>query len=141
MRAPHYIWLFLILILSIPHYFVISNHIILLISKKNQNKFFSIERNFKLTSDLKQNTPRNYPEPRPVTRGIGFHFPDPQGMTNCHSLDSPNPRGMKIAGKLASLSTTGVTLKLSGRTPNRPTNMQCTCMVIKPSHGPSRNQL
>ena len=39
MRAPHYIWLFLILILSIPHYFVISNHIILLISKTNQNKF------------------------------------------------------------------------------------------------------
>ena len=110
MCVPHYIWLFLILILSIPHYFVISNHIIFLISKKKiQNKLFSIKRNFKLfsikinfklSSNLKQNTPRNYPEPQPETWGIGFCFPHPRGMTNCHS---PNPRGMKIAGELASL--------------------------------------
>ena len=106
MHAPHYIWLFLILFLSIPHYFVISNHIVLLTSKKkkekNPNKFFSIKRNFKLTSNLKQNTPRIYPEPQPETRGIGFCFPNPRGMTHCHS---PIPRGMEISGELASLRT------------------------------------
>ena len=41
MRDSHYIWLSFKLILSIPHYFVTSNHenhIILLISKKNCKK-------------------------------------------------------------------------------------------------------
>ena len=56
--------------------------------KKNQKRLFSIKINFKLTSNLKQNTPGNSPDPEYETQGIGVSFPD--------------PRGMKIAGELAS---------------------------------------
>ena len=57
-----------------------------------------------MTSNLKQNSPRNSQNPEPETRGISFSFPDPQGMKKCHSPISRNPRGMKIARELASLS-------------------------------------
>ena len=57
MHDPHYIWLFLTLILSIPHYFVISyheNHISFWFWKKEyKKKIFTLKRNFKLTSNLK----------------------------------------------------------------------------------------
>ena len=79
MCDPHYIWLFLILILSIPYNFVISNHenhIILFIKKKIPQKIPKI--------------PQNSPNPKLETRG----------MTNYHS---PNPRGKKIDRKLAFL--------------------------------------
>ena len=88
MCDPHYIWLFLILVSSTPCNFVISNHeshIILLIFFKKMKIIFSIKRNFKLTSNLKPNTPRISPE---------------HGK---QVLVSPIPRGMKIAGELASL--------------------------------------
>ena len=92
MCDPHCIWLFLILILSIPRNFVISNHenhIILLIKK----------RNFKLTSNLKQNTPRT-PTRNPGNR---FSFPRSPRNDKLPFPDPPNLRGMKIAGELASL--------------------------------------
>ena len=110
----NYIWLFLILILSIFRNFVISNH-------ENHNvwfvyyryylnrrfctyeikcKFFSIKIIFKLTSNLKQILPEIPPNPKLETNRIGFSFPNPQGMTNCHSQ---NPRGTKTTGGLASL--------------------------------------
>ena len=101
MSVPHYIWLYLILILSIPHYFVTSNHIILLISKKNSRQILFKKKIFKLTSDLKQNTPWNHPKPQPETRG--FSFPWSPRNDKLPLPDSPNPRGMKLARGLASL--------------------------------------
>ena len=55
-----------------------------------------IKRNFKLTSNLKQNSPQNSPEPE--TRGIGFSFPDPWGVTDCHSPIPWIPEEWKLPG-------------------------------------------
>ena len=51
MHDLHFIWLSLILILSIPRYFFISNHenhIILLISKKNSKKILLNKKKFQI---------------------------------------------------------------------------------------------
>ena len=58
--------------------FVISNHENHTIFKKrNQRKFFSMDFNFKLTSNLKQILPEIPPNPDDETQEIGFSFPDP----------------------------------------------------------------
>ena len=67
MRDPHYIWLSLILILSILCYFVISNHenhIILLISKKVSKKILLKKKKFqiKFKSEIKYSP--KFPRPR-----------------------------------------------------------------------------
>ena len=66
--------------------------------KKILKKFFWIKNNFKLTSNLKYNTPRNSPNPNPETRGIGFSFPDPRGMKNSHSPIPRIPRNKNRRG-------------------------------------------
>ena len=89
----YYIWLFLISILSIPCYFVISNHenhFLLLISKKKilfNKKKFQIDFKFEIKCSPKF--------PRPHTRNPGNRV-------------SPKPRGMKIAGEFASLNVTRI---------------------------------
>ena len=49
--------------------------------------------------NLKQNTPRNSPKPKPGTRGIGFSFPDklpfPESLKNenCRGIGIPRCKG------------------------------------------------
>ena len=104
MRAPHYIWLFLILISSIPHYFVISNHIILLISKKNSKQILFNKKKFQI--NFKSETKYSPKLPRTPTRNPGNRILFPRSPSNdkLPFPDSPNPRGMEIAGELASLT-------------------------------------
>ena len=70
---PHYIWLFLILISSIPRYFDISNHekrIILLILKKNSKKILFNLKKFQI--DFKSEIKYSPKFPRPRNPGNTF---------------------------------------------------------------------
>ena len=103
MCYPHYIWLFLILISSISHYFVISNHIILLISKTNSKQILFNKKKFQI--NFKSETKYSPKLPRTPTRNPGNRFLFPRSPRNdkLPFPDSPNPRGMEIAGELPSL--------------------------------------
>ena len=103
---PHS-FLSLVLILSIPHYFVISNHIILLISKKNSKQILFNKKKFQI--NFKSETKYSPKLPRTPTRNPGNRFLFPRSPRNdkLPFPDSPNPRGMEIAGELASLVMTG----------------------------------
>ena len=107
MRVSHYIWLFLILISSIPHYFVISNHIIFLISKKNSKQILFNKKKFQIK--FESETKYSPKLTRTPTRNQGNRLLFPRSPRNdkLPFPDSPNPRGIEIAGELASLQTIG----------------------------------
>ena len=48
-----------------------------------------------MTSNLKQNTPGNSPDPEYETQGIGVSFPDPRGMKIAVELTSLCPNSSK----------------------------------------------
>ena len=99
----------MILILAIPHDFVISNHIILLISKKNSKQILFNKKKFQI--NFKSETKYSPKIPGTPTRNPAnwFLFPRSPRNDKLPYPDSPNPRGMEIAGELASLIVRRIT--------------------------------